>query len=279
MGILGKIFRKQDPLSVNIAPEKAGKTTQINPAGSEWEKYCTKLGKEVTILHEKELFGCRTSLPTKDCCMDGECIYHNTNFFALQLFVQLRNGVMPDYSSWSLEHYESFITKNLPGKKNYCKSISSSTPSDEDPSIYGTLLKPLRDTIRSQNGSTRCIVCNAKVIIDFKKIEQQIRNCQQIAKQATGVPIFSPDPNNPKICLPCKGVICNTCSKKAMASKRTDRAEITRLLSQYQPAMRMLSKEDLEQTIEACLAPNEPSTILCPKCRNDLLRDIDHITD
>jgi hypothetical protein len=281
MGFLGKIFGKQEePTKYDSAGNaETSKQGGSSLGGYEWKKYCTKQGKEITIINTGELFGCETSLPTTDCCMVTDCIYHNTNFFGMLIAVQIANGVKPDFSSWTLESCELFITKNMQGKKNYCTSLPSNEIPAEDPAIYGNKLKALRDTIRSRNGSTHCLNCNADIKVDFKKLEQQIRQNQQIARQSSAVTIFSPDPNNPKVCLTCKGVICNACSKQAMATKRADKAEIKRLIYKYQPMIAMLPKLDQEQSLEACLSPDEPSTILCPKCRNDLLRDVDHITD
>ena len=149
----------------------------------------------------------------------------------------------------------------------------------EDPKIYGDQLKSFRDTIRSNNGSTSCLMCNAPIHINFNTIEQQIRRNQQIAKQSSRVVLFSPDPDTPKVCRTCKGVICSSCAKKAIANKRNDKVEIQMLMIKYQPMFLLLPEEDKNRAIEACLSPSDSSTILCPKCRSDLIGDIDHITD
>lgn len=90
----------------------------------EWKKYCKKFGKEVTIISTETIFGCLTSLPTTNCCMDGDCIFHNTNFLALRILITIKN-IDLDTSSWSFETYEQFLTKNLPNKKNYCMPLPS----------------------------------------------------------------------------------------------------------------------------------------------------------
>jgi hypothetical protein len=261
-----------------------------------WKKYCTKQGKEVEIENTGSTFGCFTSLPFENCCMETDCIYHNTNFLGVLIAVQLFNRTKPDFSAWPLESCELFITKNVPGKKNYCRPLPSgdagsqkprkgflarifgSGTTDEDSAIYGNQFKSLRENIKAHNNSIQCLKCRTDILIDFQKIENQIRTNQQIAKNSRNPVIFSPDPSYPKVCKLCKGVICNICAKKALGAKINDSAEIEKLLLK-KSMFQSLPEKDKIQTLQMCLSPNDPSTILCPACRNYLLEDIDHITD
>jgi hypothetical protein len=90
--------------------------------------------------------------------------------------------------------------------------------------------------------------------------------------------IISPGRSNPKVCKTCGGVICNDCAKKAYAEKKNDRAGIENLLLK-QETFASLPEKDRREVLEQCLSPDDSSTIPCPKCRNSLLEDIDHITD
>lgn len=264
----------------------------------EWKKYCTKRGEDVVIENDGKIFGCITSLPFTNCCMEMDCIYHNTNFLSTLIAIKMFSQINIDFSSWSLESCELFITKNMHGRslQNYCKNLPSrnSAPEktrsgflarifgggvpEEDPAIYGSQLKSLREDIRAQNNSVRCLVCGAGITVDFKVIEKQIRENQQLAKNSLHLVIFSPGRSNPKVCKTCRGVICNDCAKKALTEKKNDRAGVEKLLLK-QATFLSLPEKDRNEVLERCLSPDDPSTIPCPKCRNSLLEDIDHITD
>ena len=106
--------------------EKNTQQKNDNNETREWEKYCNAYKKEIIIMNLGPVWGCERSLPVKDMCERKECRYHYTNFLGLCMAIELC-GETPDYSSWSLESYELFISKNLPNTKNYCTSSSPNT--------------------------------------------------------------------------------------------------------------------------------------------------------
>ena len=149
----------------------------------------------------------------------------------------------------------------------------------EDPKIYGNDLKSLRETVRQSKGSIPCLKCNSNIPINFIEIERQIRQNQKIAQRSARQVIFCPDLSNPKVCKTCKGLICHKCANAALATKKDDETEIRSLVFEYQPMILSLNETDRAHMFAMCLSQEDSSTILCPNCKNDLLLDVDHITD
>ncbi|MCK4730903.1 MAG: hypothetical protein KAT65_00465 [Methanophagales archaeon] len=118
----------------------------------------------------------------------------------------------------------------------------------EDPTIYTSELKLLRDQLRSEGGTLPCYNCGKKMNVDLKIIEKQIRNNQKMLEREKNNPLIfdrqvsiQPDFKKGAVCKTCKGILCDNCMEKVM--------EVAYL-----------------------------GYPLCPKCKQ-ILYGIDHITD
>jgi len=160
---------------------------------------------------------------------------------------------------------------------------------EEDPEIYGTELKELRDLLRRQGGILYCLQCNSEVRINLKDIESEIRRNREISSQFSDrVTLFAPSLSRGAICKTCKGVFCGKCAQEALRRKGEFREQLKPLIRKY--ALKQLGfyaalldtntlEEVLEESLEACLSPSDHSTALCLRCKQDLLCGLDHITD
>lgn len=158
----------------------------------------------------------------------------------------------------------------------------------EDRKIYGTDLRELRDLLRRQNGVLHCIQCNSEVQLDLKTIEDAIRKNKQIAARLGGnAVLFHPDISEGTVCKSCRGVVCGKCSHNALSRKMEFQNYLEplirkHLLGQLGLAALMnpeLIEESLRKILPLILSPADTSTIMCLKCKRELLMGIDHITD
>lgn len=162
--------------------------------------------------------------------------------------------------------------------------------SQEDPAIYGEEFVELRALLEKQNGVLNCLQCNSDLLIDLNSIENDIRQNQAITKIKTNVH-FATDISNGTVCKQCKGVVCGKCTQESLNKKKEQREQLKPLVRAavveamgFQDFLRLrLAGNDVDQyvneALEPCLSPSDHSTILCPKCKQSLLRGIDHFTD
>ena len=159
---------------------------------------------------------------------------------------------------------------------------------EEEGEIYGTELKELRDLLRRQRGILYCLQCNSKVRINLKDIESEIRRNREIASRfPERASLFVPDLSHGAVCKTCKGVFCGKCAQEALRRKGEFREQLIPLIRKYalqQAGFGALLnpeafEESLERSLELCLSPSDHSTVLCLRCKQDLLVGLDHITD
>lgn len=160
----------------------------------------------------------------------------------------------------------------------------------EDRTICGDELKELRDLLRQQKGVLHCLQCGSAVQIDLKSIESEIRRRRELQTAASlgkNVVLFAPDISRGTVCKNCKGVVCGKCSRDSLSRKMEFRNHLEPLIRKH--ALRQFGlaallnpgifEETMRKTLPLLLSPAEESTILCPKCKQELLMGIDHITD
>ena len=170
----------------------------------------------------------------------------------------------------------------------FFKKASDKKDSHEDPGIYGKDLLELRRLLNAQQGTLRCIQCGKEVRVNLKEIEAQIRNNMKI--EASGGQtnfVFAFDSSQGTVCKTCKGVMCGDCTQEARKRKGEFREELRPIIRQY--ALEQVGtlatanpskfEEIVNASLEACLSPQDESTILCLHCKKDLLMGMDHITD
>jgi hypothetical protein len=92
--------------------------------------------------------------------------------------------------------------------------------SKEDPTIYTNELKQLREQLRANRGVLKCSSCGRNMNIDLKTIEREIRENRKMASGGlfgAGTLInFVPDWNKGSVCKGCLGVLCGSCTQKAL---------------------------------------------------------------
>jgi hypothetical protein len=170
----------------------------------------------------------------------------------------------------------------------FFKKTPDKTNSNEDPGIYGKDLLELRRLLRAQQGILRCKQCGKEVRVNLEDIEAQIRNNRRIEAQGGAATIiFAFDSSQGTICKTCKGVVCGDCTQKARKRKSEFREELRPIIRQYAleqvgalASMNPVKFEEIvNASLDACLSPDDESTILCLNCKKDLLMGLDHITD
>jgi hypothetical protein len=170
----------------------------------------------------------------------------------------------------------------------FFKNMFGKDQSDEDPSIYGKDLVGLRGLLKTQQGILSCIKCGKDVKVNLADIEEQIRRNRRLeALDGRSTVVFAFDSSQGTVCMTCKGVVCGNCTQEARKRKIEFREELKPIIRRYAVeqvgALASLNPAKFEDivnaSLEACLSPNDESTILCLNCKKDLLMGLDHITD
>ena len=170
----------------------------------------------------------------------------------------------------------------------FFKNTAGKNGSDEDPSIYGKDLVELRRLLKAQQGVLYCIQCGKEVRVSLENIEAQIRKNRSIeALGGEATVIFAFDSSQGTVCKTCQGVVCGDCTQAARKRKSEFRKELSPIIRRY--ALEQMGalassnparfEEIVNASLDACLSPNDESTILCLNCKKDLLMGMDHITD
>lgn len=92
--------------------------------------------------------------------------------------------------------------------------------------------------------------------------------------------MFAPDLSRGAVCRTCKGIFCGECAQEALRRKEEFREQLIPLIRKYALQQAGLYarlnpetfEEALKDSIELCLSPSDHSTVLCLRCKQELIR-------
>jgi hypothetical protein len=155
------------------------------------------------------------------------------------------------------------------------KPPSTDNQCEEDPSIYGPIFKAFRQTMRHYKGIVPCRTCASMSRLNLADIENDIR--KNIAKQKTLASggtalVVLPDWAHGAVCQKCAAYFCNQCVQEALRHKNESTDQLLRVLLRHIPS------DTPREVLESDLSSTQ-HTVLCPRCHDDVLLGVDHITD